>query len=179
MSEPHTGEWRGESVLPVSVITTCSGETNRPRNWAVGGVVVGERFASDTVSCLTMRSGPEGELYLWKGFSLRLRPAQANDYALNINTPHPSIYVVADRDESGRLRPLSTTVSLDEAQNLDATDLRDAGQQVFSVAMPPEVYRWVEHFVLDHYQPKQRKFRGKRRSKALFDAEVGDWAGED
>jgi hypothetical protein len=45
--------------------------------------------------------------------------------------------------------------------------------------MPPEVFRWLERFVLDHYVPRKRKFRGKKRSKALFDAEVGDWAGDD
>ncbi len=178
MGEQPLDEWRADSVLPVSVITDCMVAEGGPRRWSVQGVVVGERFASDTVRCLRIRSAPEGDLYMWTGFSLRLRPPLVDDYALTINASQPKVHVIASLVESAELRPLKVTVSLDEAQNLDATDLRDPGQQVFQVPMPPEVFRWLEHFVLDHYQPKQRKARGKRRSRLLYDAEVGDWAGD-
>lgn len=168
--------WGGESVLPVSVMTGYLDNDKGVRGWRVMGVVVGERFASDKVTSMRMRSGPEGDLYLWRGFDLRLRVPQATDYSLSITAARPSVYVIARHTEDG-LRPLQVTVSLDAAQNLDATDLRDSSEQVYPVAMPPEVFRWVEQFVLEHYVPRKGKKRGKRRSKALFDAEVGDSVG--
>lgn len=177
LNENETPEWGSQSVLPVSIMTGHLDDDAGARTWRVMGLVVGERFASDQVSRLRMRSGPEGDLYLWMGFSLRLRIPQATDYSLNIMAARPSVYVIA-RGEPDGLTPLKATVSLDEAQNLDATDLRDSSEQVYPVAMPPEVYRWVERFVLDHYVPRKRKARGKKRSKALFDAEVGDSAGD-
>lgn len=170
-------DWVGESVLPVSVMTGHLDDGKGVRGWRVMGVVVGERFASDQVRSVRMRSGPEGDLFLWMGFSLRLRVSQATDYSLTITAAKPCAYVIARHEEDG-LRPLHVTVSLDEAQNLDATDLRDSSEQVYSVAMPPEVFHWVEEFVLTHYVPRKKKNKGKKRSKAMFDAEVGDSAGD-
>ncbi|MEX0730843.1 MAG: DUF3305 domain-containing protein [Aquisalimonadaceae bacterium] len=179
MTENHAPRhWGSESILPVSVMTGHLDNERGVRGWRVMGVVVGDRFASDDVRSLRMRSGPEGDLYLWMGFSLRLRIPKATDYSLNIMAERPSAYVIARHEDDG-LRPLHVTVSLDEAQNLDATDLRDSSEQVYPVVMPPEVYRWVEEFVLEHYVPHKRKRRGKKRSKALFDAEVGDSAGDE
>lgn len=178
MNEQPTGEWQADSILPVSVVTGHLRQTEQHRGWSVQGIVVGERFASDEVRRLRIRSGPEGDLFMWTGFKLRLRTAQANDYALNINTEQPRVYVIADPNDTDGLRPFLTTVSLDEAQHLDSPELRDVTHHVYSVTMPPEVFRWMEHFVLDHYRPKRRKSRGKQRSRLLYDAEVGDWAGD-
>lgn len=176
MHERHTDEWQGDSVLPVSVIVGHLAQPDHGRRWVVQGVVVGQRFASADIRCLRIRSGPEGELFMWSGFTLRLRPTQADDYALNINSGQPRVYVVSKPGVDDQPQPFLTTVSLDEAQHLDAPELRDVSHRVSPVAMPPEIYRWVEHFVLDHYRPKQRKARGrgKQRSRQLFDAEVGD-----
>lgn len=175
--EHESEEWTEDSVLPASIMVMreLDGETER---WRVGGVVVGQRFASDEIRSLRMRSGPGGDIYMWQGYQLRLHLANVAAYALNVNSPTPEVFVVARHDTEG-LRPLLVTVSLDEAQNLDATDLRGADETVHQVPMPPEVFRWLERFVLEHYVPRTRKKkRGKRRSKALFDAEVGDWAGD-
>jgi len=169
--------WTGESVLPVSIMTGHLDNERGVRRWQVMGVVVGERFASAEPRCLRMRSGPEGDLYMWMGFSLKLIVHKANDYALTITADQPKLYVIAQDDVHDGLRPLKVTVSLDEAQNLDATDLRDSSERVASVAMPPEVFRWVEAFVMEHFEHKKRRKGGKNRSKALFDAEVGDYDG--
>jgi hypothetical protein len=177
-AEHELDEWTEDSVLPASVMVMrdLDGESE---TWRIGGVVVGQRFASDEIRSMRMRSGPGGDIYMWQGYQLRLRLGSVSDYALNVNSPTPEVFIVARRDADG-LRPLLVTVSLDEAQNLDATDLRGADETVHQVPMPPEVFRWLEKFVLDHYVPRTRnKKRGKRRSKAMFDAEVGDWAGDE
>jgi hypothetical protein len=173
-------EWTELSVLPVSVIVSRPADPAVAGAARVMGIVVGERFASAETRCVRMRSGPEGDIHMWLGFSLRLRKAHVDDYALNINSPTPMAFVVGSTDPQGGLRPTQVTVSLDEAQNLDGTELRGAEESVHQVAMPPEVFHWVERFVVEHYVPRRRKGgRGKKRSKALYDAEVGDWAGDE
>ena len=78
----------------------------------------------------------------------------------------PSVFVVCAEDEDGEPpRPVHATVSYGEASAYMETD-----EPVFSVPMPPEIYRWVEGFVLEHYVPepprKRRREdwkRGERR----------------
>lgn len=175
--EQVLADWTDDSVLPASVMVIRESSDNRDI-WRVSGVVVGQRFASEQIRGLRIRSGPGGDIYMWQGYRLRLRRQHVNDYVLNVNSETPELFVVA-RQESEGLRPLLVTLSLDEAQNLDATDLRSVEETVHHVPMPPEVFRWLEQFVAEHYVPrKRRRKRGKRRSKALFDAEVGDWSGD-
>lgn len=176
VSETRNPEpWGDHSVLPVAVVVGRRAGAPAAA-WQVTGVVVGARFASERIRCQALRTGPEGELRMWLGHRLRLHPAQLDDYALNINSPAPTVFVVTEEDAEQGLRPLEVTVSQGEAQKMDATDLREIDHSVAKVAMPPEVYRWLEHYVLEHYVPRRRKARGKRRSKASYDAEVGDYA---
>jgi hypothetical protein len=168
--------WTDDSVLPVSVIVGRAADPAEADEARVLGIVVGERFASGEVRSMRMRSGPEGHIHMWLGFRLRLHKAQVEDYALNINSPTPVAFVAGGADEETGFRPSEVTVSLAEAQKLDRTELRGTEESVHRVPMPPEVFRWVERFVLEHYVPRKRKARGKRRSKAVYDAEVGDWA---
>lgn len=174
--EHGLSEWEDDAVLPVSVVVGRDAALPAGEQWRVQGVVVGQRFASDQIRCLRMRSAPEGDLYMWMGYHLKLRKASVEDYAYNVNSPEPVVFVIARQDEADGLRPLQVTVSLDDAQNLDATDLRSVDEQVARVAMPPEVYRWLERFVLDHYVPRKRKrkFSSRQHSKSLFDAEVNE-----
>ncbi|HRP98232.1 MAG TPA: DUF3305 domain-containing protein [Rhodocyclaceae bacterium] len=175
--------WSFDAVLPVAVMIASPAGTRAadPMLWQVTGIVVGEQFAASARSGTRVRAGPEGELFLWRGFSLRLRPSQAEDYALNLGSERPEVFVIARFDPACGVEPLEVTVSLDDAQKLDATELRGADELVLSTPMPPEVGRWLEAFVSVHYRPRARKGkgRGKKRSKAIYDAEVGDWAGDE
>lgn len=173
--------WAANAVLPVAVMVfgPAGEQAGDPLLWHVTGVVVGEQFASATREGVRVRSSAAGSLYLWRGFSLRLHPAQAEDYALNLGGDRPEVYVIARFDPDTGMEPLQVTVSLDQAQALDATELRSPDEVVLSTEMPGEVFVWLEAFVAEHYQPRKKgKGRGKRRSKAIYDAEVGDWAGD-
>lgn len=174
---PHTTEWTDRTRLAVGVIVGHVGLEPASRKWKALGVVVGDQFASPSPEKRLMRSGPDGDLFLWTGFSCRLHPAHTDDYAYNLQSETPGVYIIVGTADQ-TFQPRSVTLSLDEAQNTDATDLRSADDTVLTVPMPPEVYRWVERFILDHHVPRRRKARGKQRSKALFDAEVGDYAGD-
>jgi hypothetical protein len=46
------------------------------------------------------------------------------------------------------------TLSYDEAAAYTEVE-----EEVFAVPMPPEVYRWVENYVLEHYVPEKRRKR--------------------
>lgn len=180
--EIESAIWTHDAVLPVAVmIASPPGDQFADAMlWQVSGVVVGEQFASAVREGTRVRSGPGGELFLWRGFSIRLRPSQAEDYALNLGSDRPEVFVISRFDRATGVEPLEVTVSLDKAQGLDCTELRSADEIVLSAPMPPEVGRWLEDFVAVHYQPRRKgKGRGKKRSKAIYDREVGDWAGDE
>ena len=181
LPEEQFTAWSDDAVLPVAVMIAAPADPLAADRllWQVTGVVVGEQFASDERVGVCVRSGPAGKLFLWRGFRLRLHPAQAEDYALNLGSDQPEIFVISRFDPESGVEPLEVTVSLDQAQKLDSTELRSADEIVLSAPMPAEVGRWLEAFVITHYQPRRKgKGRGKRRSKASYDAEVGDYAGD-
>lgn len=180
--EAQVAAWSEDAVLPVAVMIAAPTDEHVSDRllWHVTGVVVGEQFASEQRSGVCVRSGSTGKLYLWRGFRLRLHPAQAEDYALNLGGDRPEVFVISRFDPNTGVEPLEVTVSLDQAQSLDSTELRSADEIVLSAPMPAEVGRWLEAFVTAHYQPRRKgKGRGKKRSKAIYDAEVGDSAGDE
>lgn len=181
-AETTADMWAHDAVLPVAVMLASPGRERAADSmlWHVTGIVVGEHFAASERSGVCVRSTPAAELFLWRGFSIRLHPAQAEDYALNLGGDRPEVYVIARFSPEHGMEPFEVTVSLDRAQNLDCTNLRSSDEIVLSAPMPPEVYRWLEQFVTAYYEPKRKggKGRGKQRSKALYDAAVGDFAGD-
>jgi hypothetical protein len=181
-AETMDDTWAHDAVLPVAVMLASPGRERAADSmlWQVTGIVVGEHFASSERSGVCVRSTAAAELFLWRGFSIRLHPAQAEDYALNLGGDRPEVYVIARFSAEGGMEPLEVTVSLDRAQNLDCTNLRSSEEVVLSAPMPPEIYRWLEAFITTHYEPKRKgKGRGKQRSKAMYDAAVGDFSGDE
>lgn len=179
--DQNVTNWTDNAVLPAAVMIAAPAREHVTDSmlWRATGVVVGAQFASAARERTLVRSGVNGELFLWRGFTLRLRPAQVEDYALNLGSDSPEVFVIGRFDTERGFEPFELTVSLDRAQNLDSTELRGAGEIVLSAPMPAEVGRWLEDFVSAHHQPREkRQGRGKKRSKAMYDAEVGDWAGD-
>ncbi|MFO7857939.1 MAG: DUF3305 domain-containing protein [Ectothiorhodospiraceae bacterium] len=158
-----TTSYQGVRTIPVGVMIASERQDD---GWhsRVDGVVSGHRFQAESPQRQCMREGEGLRLDLWTGFRLHLRKRFVNDYALNIRNEAPSVYVVHRCPEPGAMEPFLVTVSMDEAQKLDAPELRDPADHVARAPMPPEVYRWVEEFVLDHYEP--RKPKGKRRQES-------------
>jgi hypothetical protein len=160
---PTDASLLSQTQIPVSIIFARSTPTQgRPAAWQALGVVAGQQFAGDRRERTLIRSGPEGEQYLWRGFALRLRRELAPDYLLNLSGERPAVFVICRRTPEGEPVPAEATLSMDEAQDLEATDLRSGTDEVLQVPMPPEVYRWLEAFVAQHYQPPPPK-TGRRR----------------
>jgi len=155
-----------ESHFPVSVIMAHEivtvGRWRVPR-WRVNGVIASEALGNDSpVNGQVIHDDSETKHYLWSGFSIRLYQDSSESYWLNLVGQQPSLFVVCREDPvDGSCAPMVVTANYDEAgayMEADAT--------VMAAPMPPDIYRWLEQYVMEHYQPVEGK--GRKR-KAWFD----------
>ena len=146
MSNPNREPDRFALTVLLAYVETPEHRWQNGR-WEITGVAAGDSGGGKR---LIREQGPV-RYYLWPGFSLRLYSDQGESYYYNLLADNPQVYVVCRRDDDGSLRPVLTTLSYDEAASYTEGD-----DEVHPVAMPAEVYRWVESFVLTHYVPEQR-----------------------
>ena len=66
--------------------------------------------------------------------------------------------MVCEQEEDDELHPLLVTLSYDEMASYIEVDA-----PVFDLPIPPPVYEWVEAWVLENYQPEQRKKRTRQK----------------
>lgn len=151
--------WSDDSAVPIGVIVRHAGERT-----SLDGIVAGKRFAREKLESTLMREGEQETVRLWAGFTLALKPHQADDYAVNLGGGAPQVYVSFRVDPDGWM-PLKATVGPGEIQDLRAEEHTDGSHRILSAPMPPEVLRWVEDFTSRHYEPrKRRKGPGVRRT---------------
>jgi len=106
-----------------------------------------------------VRNEPGAEHFLWRGLTLRLHLDGCESYWLNLISKAPVLYLVCeDESEDSVLRPLLITADCDEA----SAYLEGEGR-VLQAAIPPEIYKAIEAFVLTHYQPEQLQKRKRKR----------------
>jgi hypothetical protein len=151
--------------MPVVVIMEC-----RPSNniwidevWQVSGVTgdsQAETAAARAVRVIHEQSGLKQVLH--SGFSITLHADECESYYHNIKSPDPACYVITRADvDDGPPIPFIVTLSFDEAHAyLECED------EVFTVSMPPELYRWTEAYVLKNYVPEKRVKRKRQNWKA-------------
>ena len=146
--------------FPVSVIIAQEPVQNMrwiSERWTVLGVVGGQNVTDGTIERKLIRAGQEGNQYLWTGFSLKLLRSAADSYYYNLMGTNPSVYVVCHRKEEGKeIIPFLTTV-----EYIAATAYGEVNTEVFAAPMPPEIYRWVEQFVLENFVPEEKKSKRK------------------
>lgn len=95
---------------------------------------------------------PDGvERWISRGLPLALRRKDAEGYYLNISTLEPRIFVMWQLEDE-RAVPQRITANY----NVACTWM-DAGEQVDSVAMPPDVYAVISDFTREHYRPEPKK----------------------
>ncbi|MCP5458609.1 MAG: DUF3305 domain-containing protein [Gammaproteobacteria bacterium] len=122
--------------------------------WKVGGIVVNSQLNPETRQGVPVRSDSEGEDYLWSGLKVRLHKDEVESYYYNLLSPNPSLFVVTVVNEQGMAEPYQVTASFDEASAHIETE-----GDVEALAMPPELYQWIERFVIAHYAPAPRTKR--------------------
>lgn len=146
--------------MRVSVITAHEPVADNrwiTERWRVIGVVAAASPGAASSARTMIYSGADGTHYLWPGFELRLYAHEAESYYRNLLGQTPSVYVVCQEDDNGELIPVEVSVDY-----VESSARREAGDELDVVTMPPEVYRWVEAFVVGHYTPEEPKLRRKR-----------------
>jgi hypothetical protein len=153
------------SSRPVSVIVTHHGVKGNAwvaGRWDVAGAVAGR--IDDTVGRKLIHDDGEVRQYLCSGLRVELYRDDAESYYYNLMGERPSLFVICRQEAGEALRPVLLTLSYDETVSYMEVD--DA---VYSVPMPPDIYRWVEKFVLTHYVPEKKKKRKRDDWKEAAD----------
>lgn len=137
-------------------------------SWYLHTVAVGEQVTAGvslTEPATPAGSTQQGDLFAWSGFHVTLYKDACDRYWHALIGDKPLVYVVCrdvacDDDESVSgvsITPVIVTIDYDEASACAETDYL-----VLSTAIPPELYRYMESFVLEHYRPEQFKKRKRR-----------------
>ena len=151
--------------LAVSVIMESRPSASRwiDEAWSVVGVTVGEttintESQSQSAQILIEQDGIRQLLY--SGFNLTLYEDECESYYHNIKAPSPGCYVIARNNDDDVPIPYLVSLSFDEANAyLECEDT------VFTTTLAPELYRWLEQFVLLHYVPEKRIKRKRKNWK--------------
>lgn len=133
-------------------------------SWYLHSVAVGEHLAAaDSAEGSVNSAGQsdKGDLFAWTGYQVTLYKDACERYWHALIGDKPLVYVVCRDAEEGsesRIRPVIVTIDYDEATACAETD-----ELVLSGPIPAELYRYMESFVLQHYQPKEFKKRKRRK----------------
>ena len=123
--------------------------------WEVEAVVAGGKDTDDEPVRSISRIGTDDEKYIWSNYQINLFKDEAESYYFNIISETPYVFVVCrDEEDGSQLTPFNVSVNYDEAASYMELD-----DQVFQVTMPPEIYRWVEAYVINNYVPVKKKKR--------------------
>jgi hypothetical protein len=137
-------------------------------SWDLLGVVLDSEYpSSEARRCI--RQSDHGEQYLWSGFKVRLHRDELESYFHNLQSPEPKIFVITHRDAEGAPEPFLVSLSYDEANAYET-----GGEMVYSAALPPVLYAWVEQYVLENYAPERRIKRKRDRPGKGGDCERGE-----
>lgn len=143
--------------FPVCVIMEFRRVRDNPwisETWRAIGVTVGALPGPGPAEPRLLVEGPDAAQYLWTGLRVDLFTDEAESYYHNLTVEAPGCYVVTRPREDGMPRPVLVTVSFDAAEAY-----QEGGETVYSVPLPPPLYRAAEEFVLAHYVPERRHKR--------------------
>jgi len=134
--------------LPISVIMEKRPSDNAwvDFTYQAIGVVTSDHPQDNAARKIYQHNGVER--FLFSGLSLQLYVDECESYYHNLMSPQPGCYVVAGEPETldEMPEPYLVSLSFDEAHAyLEGDEL------VYSVDIPPQLYQWIEAYVLTHY----------------------------
>jgi hypothetical protein len=129
--------------------------------WDAVGVVAYSGSVTDSEDQSDVKQIEQGDIrqLIYNGMKIRLHLDQCESYYHNLMSPEPGCFIVAreedaEGDETNYPIPFLVSLSFDEAHAyLEADDT------VYSVAIPPELYRWAEAYILENYSAEKRRKR--------------------
>lgn len=153
----------GPASFPVAVLIKRRPSTNRwlKHSWSVVAVVVNSQAQAQAATGLKIREDDDGSAdYLWGGLAVQLYKDEAESYYFNLLTDKPSLYVITRNNSEGEPEPFLVSPSFDEANAYVESE-----EDAYPVPLPPELYNWIERFVLTHYKPEPRTKRKRKNWK--------------
>lgn len=150
--------------FPVSVIMESRPSSNiwQDTSWDAVGVcsVSDAQLDKNYENEVKVIERGETKQFVYSPLKLRLFLDECESYYHNLMSPKPGCFVIAREDDSGRPVPFLVSLSFDEAHAYQEGD-----DLVYAVPIPPELYRWLEAYVIDHYAPVKRKKRKRTNWK--------------
>lgn len=139
-------------------------------SWYLHAVAIGEHLVAAGASSgghgVAAGQSDKGDLFAWSGFEVTLYKDACERYWHALIGDKPLVYVICrdvtdDLDSADTnaltLQPEVVTIDYDDASAAAETD-----SPVLSAPIPSELYRYMEKFVLTHYQPREFKKRKRR-----------------
>lgn len=147
-----------EDRFPVSVLMERL-ERKRDRwsftDWKLTGIFPGDQVTAGVAAKTLVYEDEARRQYLWSQFDIELIRDGAESYWNNLMASKPALFVVCrEEEESEDLVPFLVTANYD-----DIIGYQEVDDQVFSLPIPPEIYRWLERYVVNNYVPPQRRKR--------------------
>ncbi|MGA8262545.1 MAG: DUF3305 domain-containing protein [Arenicellales bacterium] len=147
-----------EVEFPVSIVMERT-EKRRDRwrfvEWSAAGVLTGDPHLSAASKRLVIHEEEGRQRIMWTGFSIRLLKDGAESYWANLMAEYPSLFIVCHRDESdAEPEPFLVTVNYD-----DIIGYQEVDTDVYSLPLPPDIYQWLERYVVNNYVPEVKKKR--------------------
>jgi len=154
--------------LPVTVLLEkrlAKSQRWQVPSWYLQGVAVGDSMAHQSSVGQRVGETQSGEIFSFCGYSVTLYKDACERYWHALIGDKPLVYVVCNEDVESdehdlNVEPKLVTIDYDEAISHAETD-----GLVLSTGIPAELYRYMEAFVLQHYQPKP--FEKRKRKKWL------------
>lgn len=147
-----------DTEFPVSIIME-----RRPKQrgqwhfveWKATGVLTGKEHLRSTSQRLLIHEEQDSQSVLWTNFRIRLFKDGAESYWSNLMGQHPSLFVVCRREEpDNEPVPFLVTVNYDEIVGYQEVD-----DDVYRLPLPPDIYQWLERYVVNNYVPEQKRKR--------------------
>ena len=156
-----------DTRFPVAVVMERR-EKQRGRwsfvEWEATGVLTGEEVLTRSPEKRLIHSDADCRRYLWTNFVLQLHKDDAESYWSNLMGENPALFVVGRQDEDGSdMEPFMITANYDEIAGFQEVD-----DPVYAVPIPPEIYRWLEAYIVNNYIPAKRR----KRKRAEWSAET-------
>jgi hypothetical protein len=119
-------------------------------DWRLVGVIPMQADGDVPSEGKLIHTDAHSRQYLWSNLGLRLYRDAAESYWYNLTGQRPQLYVICGRRGEHELAPLLVTANYDEAAAHMETD-----SKVFSASIPAEIYRWLEAYVLENFEPPE------------------------
>ena len=147
--------------FPVSVMMESRPSKSQWADEIWNGIGVIAQSGTSTGDIKTIAQG-EVKHVIYGGLKINLYLDECESYYHNLMSPKPSCFIVAreegeDGEETDIPIPFMVTMSFDEAHAyLEGDDI------VYAVDISPELYRWVETYILENYSAEKRIKRKRK-----------------